>query len=171
MIFSSCALLVLRWKDVKARRFYPRCAAEEVASPQTPYLRCPPSPQQACRRVGVGSVSTPKHVKKGKLGITKELGLLRSEQVELLSSNILEYYVKVFNKWLSDLQLKALATLSDWSIPEDLQGVVASLPVWSFMCILLVVFKLFPNGSVKKISVGTWGASMARPGRTRFAVW
>lgn len=77
----------------------------------------------------MGSVSTPKHVKKGKLGITKELGLLRSEQVELLSSNILEYYAKVFNKWLSDLQLKALATLSDWSIPEDLQGVVASLPV------------------------------------------
>lgn len=75
------------------------------------------------------SVSTPKYVNKGKFGITKELGLLRSEQVELLSSNILEYYAKVFNKWLSDLQLKALATLSDWSIPEDLQSVVASLSV------------------------------------------
>jgi hypothetical protein len=105
------------------------CRRRGSVAPDPPTCSALPHRSRRVAGVGVESVSTPKYVNKGKFGITKELGLLRSEQVELLSSNILEYYAKVFNKWLSDLQLKALATLSDWSIPEDLQSVVASLSV------------------------------------------
>jgi hypothetical protein len=85
-------------------------------------------PRRSRRLAGAGvePPSIPQRIPLGKLRIVKELGLLQTDHAELLSPGVLDDYAKVFEKRLSDLQLKSLALLLNMSIPEDLLGEPAS---------------------------------------------
>jgi hypothetical protein len=83
-------------------------------------------PRQSRRLAGadVEKVRAPTRVLKGKWRIANELGLLSGDQSESLSLEVLDNYAKVFGGRLTDLQVKALAALFNWTVPEDLQGEV-----------------------------------------------
>jgi hypothetical protein len=72
----------------------------------------------------VEKVMAPARVSKGKWRIANELDLLGGDPSESLSLEVLDNYAKVFGERLTDLQVKALAALFNWTVPEDLQGAV-----------------------------------------------
>jgi hypothetical protein len=92
--------------------------------PRAPREGALPRRSRCLAGADVEKVMAPAQVSKGKWRIANELGLLGGDPSESLSLEVLDNYAKVFGERLTDLQVKALAALFNWTIPEDLQGAV-----------------------------------------------
>jgi hypothetical protein len=92
--------------------------------PRAPHEGSLPRRSRRLARADVEKVMAPARVSKGKWRIANELGLLGGDPSESLSLEVLDNYAKVFGERLTNLQVKALAALFNWTVPEDLQGAV-----------------------------------------------
>ena len=103
------------------------CGPQKQKRQRRPRAPCEGALPRRSRRLAgadVEKVMAPAQVSKGKWRIANELGLLGGDPSESLSLEVLDNYAKVFGERLTDLQVKALAALFNWTVPEDLQGAV-----------------------------------------------
>jgi hypothetical protein len=99
------------------------CGPQKQKRQRRPRVPCEGALPRRSRRLAE-KVMAPAQVSKGKWRIANELGLLGGDPSESLSLEVLDNYAKVFGERLTDLQVKALAALFNWTVPEDLQGAV-----------------------------------------------